>query len=419
MEHHKGHIADCFELIAEKLSRGAYDTWDTNDFMALSEAIKEATGTLLSVTTLKRLSGHVNYNSRPNNTTLNALAGYVGFKNWSAFLQDRITPEGENTSKPKKSSSNTYTVPALLIVSALVSSVFLYLNSRGTSYTSQDFSFNGKSVTTGLPNSVVFEYNAVAANENAKIEIQQDWDERKRVTVDKEDSVSTSIYYRPGFFRSKLVVDNTIVAEKNIFIPTKGWLGVIESDSIPIYLNNEDFTNTKDNSLRITAESLGQYGVDPTTGMTAVGFYQVKDFGDLFTDEFEVSTVLRNEFRSGASVCQRAQVMVMHEDGPISLLLSDKGCISEISLFAFGQQIDGKKTDLSNFGVNFSDYVELKCISEDQKLKIFLDGKPIYSFDVPEEPSKIIGISVFFEGAGSLKSVAFKKNHNMVYSSGF
>jgi hypothetical protein len=418
MENYKNHIAGCFELIEEKLSRGACNTWDTNDFMALSESIKETTGTLLSVTTLKRLSGHVDYNSRPNNTTLNALAGYVGFKNWSAFLKDRNMSEGDNIIESKKSSSNKYLVPVLLIVSAFLSSVFLYYDSRGTSYTSKDFSFNGKSVTTGLPNSVVFEYNALAANENAKIEIQQDWDERKRVTVDKEDSVSTSIYYRPGFFKSKLVVDNTIVAEKKIFIPTQGWLGVIESDSIPIYLNDEDFTNTMENSLQITPESLAQYGVDPTTGMTAVGFYQVMDFGNLFTDEFEMSTLLRNEFRSGASVCQRAQVIVMHEDGPISLIISDKGCISEIGLFAFGQQIDGKKTDLSNFGVNFSNYVELKCISENKKLKIFLDAKLVYSFDVPETPSKIIGISIFFEGAGSVKSVEFKKNQKVVYDFG-
>ncbi len=417
MENFKEHIAHCFELIEQKLSRGSCDTWNTNDFKFLSESIQEETGTLLSVSTLKRLSGRVNYTSRPNSTTLNALAKYVGFEDWRTFLGSNNHKEVPTDKNRKEKKLPKYMIPLSLLGIVLIFSIFLIYKKENITYQPKDFAFNGKSVTTGLPNSVVFEYNALAADENAKIEIQQDWDERKRVTVDKEDSVSTSIYYRPGFFKSKLVVDNTIVAEKNIFIPTKGWLGVIESDSIPIYLNDKDFT--KDNSLQITPESLAQYGVDPTTGITSVGFYQVKDFGNLYIDEFEMSTVLRNEFRSGASVCQRAQVMVMHEDGPISLMLSDKGCISEIALFAFGQQIDGKKTDLSDFGVNFSDYVELKCISENKKLKIFLDAKLVYSFDVPEMPSKIIGISVFFEGAGSIKSVEFKKNHNLVYTSGF
>jgi len=232
-----------------------------------------------------------------------------------------------------------------------------------------DFAFTGKSTTEGLPNSVVFEYDASPAGEEAKIEIQQDW------------------------------------------------LGVIELESSPIYLSNKDFM--KEHSLEITPEILAQYEINPSTSKTVVGFYQFRDFGDIYTDEFQMSLSLKNSFKSGVSACQACQVIITHEEEPISIILTNKGCISGISLFAFNHVIDGKINDLSDFGVDFSEYVQLKCISENQKLDISINNKTAFSFDVPESPGKIVGISIFFEGAGSFRNVELMKKDEVVYASNF
>ena len=420
MENYKNHITSCFELIEEKLSRGARQTWDTNDFRALSESIKETTGTLLSVTTLKRLSGNVNYDSRPNNSTLNALAGYVGFKNWSGFIKNGNIVEAEDAISSKKQLRTKYRIPFLLLLLALASSFFLFFGKNGKGGKiplPKDFSFNAQSVTTGIPNSVVFEYDASMADIDAKIEIQQDWDEGKRVTVDRKDSVSTSIYYRPGFFQSKLVVDNTIVMERDIFIPTQDWLGVIETDSIPIYLETEDIYHN--GGLVITPKTLSEFNVNPSISLVAAGFYQVRDFGELYMDDFEMSTSVKNDFKKGVSVCQRVQIMILYQGGMLSLVLGNKGCISELSIYGFNKMIDGQKNDLSGLGVDFEDYAVVKCVSKNQKLDILVNGISAYSFDVPTSKQKIVGITYFFEGTGSLKNVEFKKNREVVYASEF
>lgn len=420
MENFKKNIARCLELVEEKLSRGTRSTWDANDFRVLSKSIKEVTGTLLSVSTLKRLSGKVNYGSKPNSTTLDALAGYVGFEDWRAFLKNGNSFEVEEQIHPKKISISKYVIPFLLLVLALVSSFFMFFGKSEKSdrtYLPKDFSFSGKSVTTGIPNSVVFEYDASAANENAIIEIQQDWDERKRVIVDKNDSVSTSIYYRPGFFQSKLVVDNTIVMEKDIFIPTQDWLGVIESDSIPIYLKTEDIY--QNGGLVVTPKTLSEFNVNPSTSLVAAGFYQVRDFGDLYMDDFEMSTSVKNEFKNGISACQRVQIMILYQGGMLSLVVGNKGCISELSLYGFETMIDGKKNDLSGLGVDFEDYAAVKCVSRNQKLDILVNDILAYSFDVPTSKKKIVGFACFFEGAGSIRNMEFKKQNKMVYSSDF
>ncbi len=419
MENFNRHFATCLRLVEQKLSRGSCKDWTTDDFRILSESINEVTGTLLSVSTLKRLSGRVHYRSKPNATTLNAFAAYVGYKDWRGFLESTNSIKIQDSEKPLKRSWAKYGIPVLILGVGLFLLVFFISSSKKTArpYDSGNFTFTGRSVTTGLPNSVVFEYDASAAGDEATIEIQQDWDERKRVTVNKNDSVSTSIYYRPGFFKSKLVVDNIIVQEKDIFIPTQDWLGVIESKSRPIYLNDKDFR--KEHKLEITPEILAQYDVDPGTSNTIVGFYHVRDFGDLHTDDFEMSVSLKNTFKSGTSVCQAAQVVLSHEDGPISVILTDKGCISNISLLAFNQAIDGKKTDLSDFGVDFSEYVQLKYVSKNQKLDISINDKTVFSFDVPEPRRKIVGVSIYFEGAGSVNHFELKKQDEVVYTSNF
>jgi len=413
MEKFKEHITDCFELVEKKLGRGSCDDWDTNDFRILSESIQEDTGTLLSISTLKRLCGKISYTSQPNSTTLDALAKYVGFDDWRAFMDSSNILEVPIEQNETKNRFRKYIIPFSLLVLALVCSVFFLFEGSATVYDAEDFTFSGESVTTGLPNSVVFRYDASVADEKAKIEIQQDWDKRKRIVVSKDDSVSTSIYYHPGYFRSKLVVNDSIVKEKDILIPSQGWLGTVETDSLPIYLDKEDYFS--EDGLTIKPESLKKYGVDPRAIRTAVGLYQVRDFGNLYTNDFEITTSLRNEFKSGKSLCQVAQVMIMHEDGPISIPLVDKGCISDISLYAFEKQIDGKKTDLSGFGVDFTNYVQLKCVSKNQKLDILIDNKPVFSFEVPETPKKIIGISIHFEGAGSVQNVNFKNKAGVVY----
>lgn len=414
LEDYKKHIAHCFSLISNKLSRGSIASWDTYDFRVLSESIHEETGTLLSISTLKRLSGRVHYGSKPNNSTLDALAKYVGFKDWREFVKN-VEPIKGSDGKRHRGKITRITYGMGLLVLLVILSLSFPFYKVTTHYNPNDFSFSVKSVASGLPNSVIFKYDASMADDKDKIEIQQDWDKRKRVVVNKTDSISTSIYYRPGFFKSKLVINDSIVQEKNVFIPSNGWLGTIETDSLPIYLDMDRLS--ADNTISITTESLKAHGLDPYAAKTFVGLYRVQDFGAIFTDDFELTTSFRNDFKSGNVPCQLAQFTILSEDGPIALPVCNKGCISEISLFAFNKQIDGKKNDLSNFGVDHSDFVRMECISKNQKLTITVNGKPAYTFDVPKPKSKIIGFCFFFEGTGSVKDIKLKKNDRIIYDS--
>lgn len=408
-------------IIETKLGWGKGTTWSNKDFEALSERIFEDTNKRLSVTTLKRIWGRAEWVANPSIATLDILSEFAGYGNWRAFVnthKEEFEPAQEtHRTKPNKIG---ILILALLVISVLFmffrKSIFKEQNTAAV-YESKDFEFASRPVSEGIPNSVVFEYQATAARNGAKLEIQQDWDRNKRLTIDKNDSIATSIYYHPGFFKSKLVIDDTIVRENDVFITTDDWLGIIERDSVPIYLEKEEFY--RDSLLQIDYETVTSYDLEPKTTTVVTSFYQVRDFGPLYTDDFELSATVRNDFDLGSSACQHVRIFILYDGGAIGIPLSKKGCASELTLMTFEDFIDGKKNDLSDFGVDFNDYVNLRCISKDQKLDILINGTLTYQMDVPSPALEIKGITLHFEGAGSVKEVEFKKGEEVVYSTDF
>lgn len=406
-------------LIETKLGWGKGSTWGNKDFEKLSERIFSTTNKRLSVTTLKRIWGRAEWVANPSMATLDILSEFIGYENWREFVSF-------NTQKPLEQKvfekSKLSKVWILVLSLVLIGSLFGFLWKNGsidndTEYKSEDFTLTSRPVSEGIPNSVVFEYQATAAEDGAKIEIQQDWDRNKRLVIDKNDSIATSIYYHPGFFKSKLVVDDTIVREDDVFITTNDWLGLIERDSLPIYLKREEIYT--DSFLGISHETVTSYNLDPRTSTVSVSLYQVRDFGELYTNDFEMSTAIKNDFDEGVSACQNVRVFILYDGGAIGIPLAKKGCVSDLTLMTFEEFVNGKKNDLSGFGVDFNDYVNLKCISKNQKLEILINDKPVYQMNVPNPAKKIKGITIHFEGAGSVKNVEFKKDKEVVYKSDF
>ncbi len=405
--------------IEKELDWGNGNTWTNKDFEALSERILKTTHKRLSVTTLKRIWGRAEQVANPSMATLDILSEFLGYTNWRAFVRMQEQPAKEKKKGFLRNAKIGYGILGLLVLGALLG-FFLISSKKGiekTSYDPEDFSFTSRPVSNGIPNSVVFEYDVSSAPKNAQVEIQQSWDRRKRIKINREDSIATCIYYRPGFFKSKLVIDDSIVKEKDVFITSPDWLGMIDTDSIPIYLKNEEmFVN---GSLGISEATFTKYGVDPSIARTRVSFHQVRDFGELYTNDFTFTAVLQNQYDEGVNACQGALITLLYDGGAIILTLADKGCVAELNLMAFDEYIDGRKTDLSAFGVDFSNRATVRCVSENQKLSIFVNDRLAYVFKVPETPKKIVGVRIQFEGTGIVELVRLDNEQGAVYSTNF
>src|ERR1700722_19339651 len=97
------------KMFEEKTGWGNSDTWTNQDFLQLSELIRDETGITLSHVTLKRVWGKVKYDSLPNTHTLNTLAQFLGFDNWRdlAAKHPPAKPYPEVTQNPPEAARHS------------------------------------------------------------------------------------------------------------------------------------------------------------------------------------------------------------------------------------------------------------------------------------------------------------------------
>jgi hypothetical protein len=405
------------QKIEHQLGWGSGEDWSNKDFEALSEQIFNSTKKRLSVTTLKRIWGRAELVANPSLATLDILSEFVGHKNWREYTASSNSTQGPSVSTLPRKRVRQLVILGLSVLVALLIRVY-YTSSFKTEKSKANidpshFTFESKVVSSGIPNSVVFKYNAAKADDTSEIEIQQDWDERKRITVKKEDSIATSIYYRPGFFKSKLVVNGTIVKEDDVFITTEGWLGTINKDFVPIYLEEGEISH--ETHIGVDEKTLSTYQIDSKVTEVTTSLYYVNDFPDLYTNDFHVSMLVKNDFEKTLGGCQEVEIYVLYDGGAIGIPLGRKGCISNLNLMAFGQYINGKKNDLSAFGVDFNEYVQVSCSANKEALKFFVNGNMAYTLPMGNKLYSIKGISIHFEGSGSVKDVTFKNSKGQVF----
>lgn len=405
--------------IEAQLGWGDGKNWSNSDFEELSERIFAETKKRLSVTTLKRIWGRAERVANPSSGTLNILSEFVGYPNWREFSTQNDAPKPVMVATQKEKTD--WKIPTIIGFVILVGLLLAFywpdleppIMSTG-SVNKSDFQFSRRTVSEGLPNSVVFAYDATAAPQGAMVEIQQNWDRSKRMTVSATDSIATSIYYHPGYFKSKLVVGDSVVQEADVFIPTQGWQGMVERDSMPIYLELQDIE--KDGVLSIAPETAAEYGLDPRTTEVVTSLYHVADYGDLYTDDFQVSLQLQNTFPQGRTGCQWSKLFVLYDGGAIGIPLAKKGCAAELDLMLFGTYVSGKTTDLSGLGVDFTEAATLQCNSQNGQLEILVNGQTAYAKEVPISPKKLIGLVVHFEGSGNLSNVVLGSDKGLNYN---
>jgi len=412
----------CKRLIEEKLGWGGSGQWTNQDFDLLSEKIYEVTGVALSQTTLKRIWGKVKYDSAPTVTTLNTLAKFVGFENWRDFRQKQTIHteiavpeesgrEQRNTAAVQKSRKN-FLFPALAIGLTLMSILSWNFFTSKSIVKKENrpvvaYQFSSKKmVLRGVPNSVVFEYDASASAADS-IFIQQSWDNRLRARVPKDQHFHTSIYYYPGFFQAKLLAGDKIVKEHNVFIQTDGWLPLIEQDPVPVYFKKDEaIVNGK---LNLSLAKMKSQNVHLEPSVPYVYYANVREFGDLTSDNFIFETSVKNDFREGSGVCQKSEIRILTEGSMISIPLSAKGCISENNLFCLGHYLKGNENDLSGFGVDFNQFVKVRLEMVNGQAKFFVNDKMVYQLNKFMTGTKIMGIIYRFQGTGSVDWVRLSK----------
>jgi len=392
--------------------------WTNQDFVILSEKIQEKTNVALSHVTLKRVWGKVKYESLPNTHTLDTLVQFLGYENWRSFKS-----QNGNGAVPAQTITQPATVvPAVeekipaaqkrpiavkfalfgVCVIAVIVSVFS-VKKKPPVIKNGDYKFSSRTVVTaGLPNSVIFNYDATKSPYDSVV-IQQSWDKRRQDRVSKNDHQHTSIYYYPDYYKARLIVGGKSVSVHKLLIRSNGWLPMVTQSPVPVYFTKEEaIVNGK---MTMPIEKIQAKNVKLQPVPLDMLYGNVRDFGEIYSDNFTFETSVKNDYREGAAICQLSKIYILCEGTAIYIPLCSKGCISSLDLLFTNYYTSGKQNDLSVFGVDFNSFVKVKIETVDRKAKIFLNDKLVYSINQDIVKSKIIGFDFAFQGTGSVDYV--------------
>lgn len=414
-------IRSCLNEIEQKLNWGPSSRWTNQDFELLSEEIFQKTGTNLSLTTLKRIWGKVEYQSQPSPTTLNVLAKYLGYAHWREY-QNSIKkntsahiPVEQISPKWKWNALWNKKLAVVLVVLIALSSLFFFIDRRQVFFKADEVEFSSRIVSTGLPNSVIFDYDVSKVIADS-FHIQQSWDARRRVRVSPDDRQHTSFYYYPGYFHAKLIANDQVIKEHNVFVESNGWIGMIERFPAPIYINE---SLMKNEYLTADLKNFDQIkNVFQDEGFW-IDYYNVLDFGELDANNFEYQCRIRNNSDRG-SVCHESRISLICTEGRYNIPLSMPGCVSNLNLTLGDNFYYGKEHDLSALGCDLTDWVKFKLKVSDKKCEISINDSTVLVETYQMDLGQIVGFKFKFNGEGAVDDIQLSDSQNTIfYHEGF
>jgi hypothetical protein len=387
-------VQQCLQEIETKLNWGNSSDWHNNVFTELSETIQNETGVLLSVTTLKRIWGKVNYDNAPSISTLNTLSQFIDYKNWRDFKASSIEVS-HTIAKPKKTSHiNTFKILKIGIVLLLFALVmnFAFKDSEKT-IDGSTIKFKSKSVTQTIPNSVVFDFNLNSVTSDS-IYIQQFWDPTKTIKINTDQKQATGIYYYPGYFRAKLLVDGKIIKEHDLFIKSNGWLGTIDYEPVPKYIYDID-------SLKFSNEIANEI-INNEKPVTST-FHFIDELKGLSGDNFSLNAKLKTVYNDKWAVCQKVSIIVVGTKSALIIPFSLMGCSSDLNGMLSDTDLNGKTEDLSSLAIDLSEFRDIKIEVIEKAVNVFVEGKMVFSKTYKESIGNIAGIRYKFLGVGNVE----------------
>jgi hypothetical protein len=417
--HDTEHLLRCRLLIEEKLRWPPATEWRHYEFTELGEKILDATGVHLSATTLKRLFGKLKYDSSPSSATLNALATYLGYSSWADFKSIKTVATAP-TLPPIKSTPIARRKAwiagvAVMTVFAVVALLFMFGRSSSTIHDSASIVFASKPLAAGLPNSVVFRID-LKGNRPGSTIIQQSWDSTKTITLEHGQTEATGIYYFPGYFRAKLILDGQIVKEHDLFIRSNDWMATIDHLPVPTYLKpgelrfDQGMTTSESVLPAIKSENKPLF----TT------YHLVRPFDSLSSNNFSLETAIQNKYGEDAAICKTAKIFILCSKGAFIIPFTIPGCASDINLKLNDRYLEGKSNDLSSLCGDMSLLSEIKIEVRNKRVKIFLRDKLVREDAYTEGAGEIVGLRFSFLGTGMVKYVRLTDaTGRVIYENGF
>ena len=408
------------KAIEEQLLWAESESWTSEDFRLLSEKVYESTGIKLSISTLKRVWGKVAYESKPSTSTLNALAQYIGYENFSVFKNqvgnqdiplNSIDKEGIKLSK--------YMVSvAIIVILFFVVFGLSFLKSEGNTgdYDFANVNFSSRVIASSLPNTVIFNYN-FGNNTLSKAQIQQSWNTALTFEVDQQKSEASCFYYYPGYFRAKLLADGNILREHDIKIPTDGWMATLGRYGKPKYLYYGELI--EDQTLRLKQDLIETAQEQEEETAAWLTFHYYDSLPAIQGNRFDFEIRFRNTYEKSNGICKNVEMLVQGTESVFVTPFSIPGCTSELNLITAGTDFSGKQNDLSSLGFELSEWQIFRLTVKDGRAIYYMNNHMLFEKEVLNPVGEIVGFKLHFRGNGEVDYLKLKGENQITFTQEF
>jgi hypothetical protein len=418
----------CKIQIIHKAGFDDHQVLSHKDFEYLCYVIEEKSKINLSKSTLKRIWKN-EYDRIPQDSTLDALAQFIDYESWNAFKR-AVMKEKESKTESlnqkshlkilKKKSLLLYLILPLFIVVLTTVIIKQYKkHNRFKTINPENIIFRSYgTISTGVPNTVVFEYNIDDIDADSFF-IQQSWDTNRRVKIQKKHYYQTDIYYYPDYHVAKLIANNKVIKEHDVYINTGGWLPYVTYGYFtekPIYLKVDSLI--RNNTLSVSLQDLQKNNIDLNKNWV-VHFRISGAFKRISSDNFTLKTKVRIK-NEAFQPCPHFYLMINCRDASMDFPLVKKGCENIVYLKFSDLAITGKQNDLSFAGCDLEKWQELVINNVEKKVTVFLNGKKIFQNSYTKSGGVIAGFDYYFNSIGEIDYVSlYDKDNQLIYEDRF
>jgi hypothetical protein len=275
-----------------------------------------------------------------------------------------------------------------------------------------------KTVSVGVPNTVVFHYDLHNVEADSFF-FQQSWNELSKVRIDPGGSYYSNIYYYPGFHKARLIANDSVIKTCRVHITTDGWLPLVRyslDDILPSYIKNSHaITN---GALHVSQNDLIASNINVDKDFV-LSYFNVRDFDNTVSDNFSLDTRIKCDTNTKLP-CPAFELRIICEENIFFVRLMGKGCERNVAIKMGEVYEDGASDDLSALGCNLYDWQHLQIHIQQKQATIYLDDQSVHTIHFKNNYGKVMGLVYNFEGTGAIDYVRLRNGQNkMVYEDDF
>lgn len=416
----------CCQLVANTYGKPDSQEWTNSDFIRLSNILYKKTQVQISPNTLKRIFGKIKTDARyyPQKATRDALAQYVGFVDWSKFINAQSDQQSVRVAerpniqpvllppvdmpltelRARKSPARKMllaTFALLVIVVAAWRGLVMWQNKAAS------VTLVCKNPEGDNPHSAVFalrNFNSVSQLTN---DYTIEFGDNHRTQLNARDSIYSHYYEVPGRYFAVLKKAGIALDTVPVFLHTSGWTATANMmyDTTRVYPIDPPglFANGYNS---ISATEIARAGVD--TNRTFFVDFINTHFTGIDGDNFELLVDVKASPPRPGVRCSQVRLTVYGDSSSHMVDIMKPGCVHWSKLQLSELRKDGRSEGPNFLGADLTAGGTIVMKVVNRRATLLINGKEAYKDTYQKALRHIYGLDIMFAGIGTVRAVRLR-----------